>query len=101
MKFAFKRRPEGKLEIRFQDEALFDRVRDIMNCETDLEEKKLLESPDQIYLDFAGNESALTLHWDNFAGLSLIALDKQSEAALLRVGNRLTSLGFSLDSDPI
>lgn len=96
MQFQFKRGPAGQLEIWFKDESLFDRVRAILAGEGGME-GKILETPDQIYMDFNIDQSILRLHWDNFAGLALIAIDQTSEGALRTFGNKLVALGYTCE----
>jgi hypothetical protein len=94
MNFCYSRRPNKKLEIEFENEELFDQIRSVLANEMGATEGRLLESLDQIYLDFSLGNAQLRLHWDNYCGLVLIAVDSASEESLRKFGELLARHGF-------
>ena len=81
----------------FEDESIFDEIRRVLLTRARASEKRLLQTPDQIYLDLEIRGCPLRLHWDVFAGLVLIAVEKSSEAILEDIGQLLVGRGFEED----
>ena len=83
MRTAFITMESGDRALQFVDEIPFDTIRNFLADEFRSHELRLLESPDQIWLDVVtSNNAKLTLHWDIFAGLILIARNSLAEGAI-------------------
>ncbi len=92
MNLNYSRTASGQLEIRFEDTSLFPYVKDVLLKDWGAREIERLETVDQVWLDLSVKNTALTLHWDEMAGLCLIANDHVGELILQKIGDYLSSI---------